>query len=100
MFCQHTLQNLLKGKSIRQVNHTLTRRKGAIRGLHFQYPPFAEVKIVTCLRGKVWDVAVDLRKGSPTFLHHHAVLLTQEKLPQLSDSRGLCTRFPGTYKRL
>lgn len=93
MFCQHTLQNLLKGKSIRQVNHTLTRQKGTIRGLHFQYPPYAEVKIVTCLRGKVWDIAVDLRKGSPTFLHHHAVLLTQENYRSYLIPEGFAHGF-------
>ena len=78
VFCQETLGSSLGGKTIRQVNRTLTQRKGAVRGLHFQYPPYAETKIVSCLRGQVWDVAVDLRRGSPTFLKHHAVLLTED----------------------
>jgi len=74
-FCQKTLSQLIPGKTIRQINRTLTLKKGAVRGLHFQFPPQAETKIVSCLKGKVWDVAVDLRKGSKTFLHHHAVFL-------------------------
>ena len=49
--------------------------------MHFQHPPHAEVKIVSCLRGKVWDVAVDLRKGSPSFLQHHSVTLSED-VPQ------------------
>jgi dTDP-4-dehydrorhamnose 3,5-epimerase len=76
LFCQETLGQILQGKNIRQINRTLTQQKGSVRGLHFQHPPHAETKIVTCLKGQVWDVAVDLRQGSPTFLKHHAVLLT------------------------
>jgi len=76
LFCKETLGQFLHGKNIRQINRTRTQKKGSVRGLHFQHPPHAETKIVTCLKGQVWDVAVDLRQGSPTFLKHHAVLLT------------------------
>ena len=62
LFCQEKVGQLLHGKTIRQINHTFTQTRGAVRGLHFQYPPHAEIKIVTCLRGEVWDVAVDLRR--------------------------------------
>ena len=78
LFCQRTLSTLIKGKSIRQVNQTLTKNEGTVRGLHFQYPPQAEAKIVSCLRGHVWDVAVDLRAGSSTYLNYHAVVLSEE----------------------
>ena len=78
MFCQDALGQFLQGKTVRQINRTLTRQKGTVRGLHFQNPPCAEMKIVTCLKGKVWDVAIDLRRGSPTFLEHHAVLLAED----------------------
>lgn len=50
-----------------QMNTTLSRKKGIIRGLHFQRPPKAEIKVVRCLRGAIWDVIVDLRANSPTF---------------------------------
>jgi dTDP-4-dehydrorhamnose 3,5-epimerase len=63
-------------KSIAQINHTITRKKGAVRGLHFQHPPHAETKVVSCLRGEIFDVAVDLRSGSPTFLQWHGEILS------------------------
>jgi len=81
LFCQESFESLLGGKTIRQINHTMTCKAGAVRGMHFQHPPHAEIKIVSCLKGKVWDVAVDLRKGSPTFLKYHAVMLSAD-LPQ------------------
>jgi dTDP-4-dehydrorhamnose 3,5-epimerase len=77
LFCQETLNSLLQDKTIRQINRTLTQNKGAVRGLHFQYPPHAEIKIVSCIKGQVWDVVVDLRRGSSTFLQHHPVLLSE-----------------------
>ena len=78
MFCQNSLDQFLQGKTVCQSNRSLRRQKGTVRGLHFQNPPHAETKIVTCLKGQVWDVAVDLRRGSPTFLEHHAVLLAED----------------------
>ena len=78
LFCQETLAPLIQEKSIRQINRSLTRAAGTVRGLHYQRPPFAEIKIVACLKGAVWDVAVDLRKGSPTFLSYHAVELSED----------------------
>jgi dTDP-4-dehydrorhamnose 3,5-epimerase len=75
MYCSAALEPLLSGKSIVQINHTLTESRGTVRGLHFQYPPHAEIKLVSCLRGAVFDVAVDLRRGSSTFLRWHAEVL-------------------------
>lgn len=63
---------------VAQVNETGTAQQGTLRGLHFQYPPFAEAKLVACTRGRILDVAVDLRRGSPTFLRHLAVELSAE----------------------
>lgn len=77
LFCERELGGVLSsGGTIKQVNVTLTHTKHTVRGLHFQHPPWAEMKIVTCLRGQVWDVAVDLRQGSPTFLQYHPIILT------------------------
>jgi len=78
IFCEETLRELLSGKRIVQINHSFTHTKGAMRGMHFQYPPYTEIKIVSCLRGKVFDVAVDLRRGSSTFLHWHGEVLSQD----------------------
>jgi len=93
LFCQETLTHLLQGKTIRQINRTLTQTKGTVRGLHFQYPPHAETKIVTCLKGQVWDVAVDLRRGSPTFLQHHSVLLTEDNYQSYLIPEGFAHGF-------
>lgn len=69
-FCTETLQPLLGGASIRQINHSVNLVKGVTRGLHFQYPPAAEYKLVRCIQGKVFDVVVDLRQGSATLGQH------------------------------
>jgi len=63
-------------RSIGQVNLSCTNAVGAVRGLHMQAPPHSEAKLVRCLRGRVWDVAVDLRPGSPTCGQWHAVELS------------------------
>ena len=75
-FCAEEFQAAGLKKPIAQINHTFTANKGAVRGLHFQYPPHAECKIVSCLRGEVYDVAVDIRRGSPTFLQWHGEILS------------------------
>lgn len=75
LFCDEELHALVAHRKIVQINHTLTVRRGTVRGLHFQRPPHAEMKFVQCLRGEVFDVAVDLRRGSPTFLRWHAEVL-------------------------
>lgn len=76
LFCEEELSSILNGRHIMQINHTYTLTRCAVRGLHFQYPPYAEMKFVSCIRGKVFDVAVDIRKGSSTFLKWHAEILT------------------------
>jgi dTDP-4-dehydrorhamnose 3,5-epimerase len=65
-------------RAIAQVNLSLTRAVGAIRGLHYQASPHSEAKLVRCLRGRVWDVAVDLRPDSPTYGQWHGVELSAE----------------------
>jgi dTDP-4-dehydrorhamnose 3,5-epimerase len=79
LFCEEELAMFGWPAPVAQINHTLTRQRGSIRGLHMQLAPHSEAKLITCLRGEVWDVAVDLRAGSPTFLHWHAVHLEAEK---------------------
>ena len=93
VFCQHELQNILRDKKIVQINHSLTRQKGAIRGMHFQYPPKAETKMVKCLRGSVFDVIIDLRKGSPTFLKWHGEVLSAENMKMMYIPEGFAHGF-------
>lgn len=78
---------------IAQINHTLTRKRGAVRGLHFQHPPHAEIKLVSCLKGAILDVAVDLRCGSPTFLHWHGEILSAANRKSLLIPRGYAHGF-------
>jgi dTDP-4-dehydrorhamnose 3,5-epimerase len=88
IFCQNELRNILNGKNFVQINHSLTLKKGAIRGMHFQYPPKAEIKMVKCLSGSVFDVIIDMRKGSPTFLNWHAVTLSPENMKMIYIPEG------------
>lgn len=76
LFCGDSLRTAGWKKPVAQVNHTFTALAGGVRGMHFQYPPHAEMKLVNCLHGEVWDVAIDLRQGSPTFLRWHAETLS------------------------
>lgn len=77
LFCEGSLELADCPFHVRQINLSVTRERGTVRGLHFQYPPHGESKLITCLRGRIWDVAVDLRRGSPTFLHWHAEWLEE-----------------------
>lgn len=76
LFCAQELAAAGWSQPVAQVNHSLTRVQGTVRGMHFQHPPHAETKLVMCLRGEVFDVALDLRCGSPTFLKWHAERLS------------------------
>lgn len=76
LFCAEELSSAGWSKPIAQINHTVTPKRGTVRGMHFQLPPYSEMKLVTCLRGEVYDVAVDLRQGSPTFLAWHGEMLS------------------------
>jgi dTDP-4-dehydrorhamnose 3,5-epimerase len=75
IFCASELAEAGWRRPIAQVNLTRTATLGTVRGMHYQRPPHAETKLVTCVRGEVFDVAVDLREGSPTFLRWFGVRL-------------------------
>ena len=92
-FCADEFGEIGFNKTIVQMNHTLTKQKGAIRGMHFQYPPHTETKIVSCLQGKVMDIVVDIRKGSPTFLQWHAEILSAENKYSLYIPDGFAHGF-------
>ena len=79
--------------TIAQINQTLTRERGAVRGLHFQKTPHAEVKLVSCLKGEVWDIAVDLRSNSPTYLQWHGEILSAENRKSLLIPEGFAHGF-------
>jgi len=93
LFCTQDLQAIIGQRSILQINHTLTAKAGTVRGLHYQHPPHAEMKLVSCLRGEVFDVAVDLRQDSPTFLHWHAEHLSADNHRTLAIPEGFAHGF-------
>jgi dTDP-4-dehydrorhamnose 3,5-epimerase len=76
-----------------QENHSRSEKRGVIRGLHFQLPPFSETKLIRCVRGAVFDVFVDLRKGSPTFGKWESIELSAEKHNMIYIPRGLAHGF-------
>lgn len=78
LFCSEELSELLGDRQIVAVNQSRSVNVGTVRGMHYQRSPFMEVKMVRCLRGKVFDVMVDLRKESPTFLQWYSEVLTPD----------------------
>lgn len=92
-YCAEEMRLAGWNKPIAQINHTLTRSEGAVRGLHFQYPPHAETKIVSCIKGEVFDVAVDLRRGSQTFLRWHGEILSALNCKSLLIPEGFAHGF-------
>ena len=92
-FCQEELQDVLAGSSIAQINHSQTVKAGTVRGMHFQYSPHAEKKFVSCVKGEVFDVAVDIRRNSPTFLQWHAQILSAHNHKTLSIPEGFAHGF-------
>ena len=93
LFCAEELAAAGWQKPISQINHTWTKKRGTVRGMHFQYPPHTEAKLVVCLRGAVWDVAVDMRLASPTLLSWHGEELTPENGRALLIPEGFAHGF-------
>ncbi len=93
LYCERELTGLIGERRIVQINHSRTFHVGAVRGLHFQHPPHAEMKLVRCLKGRVWDVAVDLRPDSQTFLHWHAEELTLANTRMMVIPEGFAHGF-------
>lgn len=92
-YCAEEFANYGFNKPISQINHTLTRNKGAVRGLHYQRPPHAEIKLVSCIKGEIFDLAIDLRKNSPTFLQWHGEVLNDTNQRSLLIPEGFAHGF-------
>lgn len=93
VFCKETYEEIgFEGEFV-QINHSINAKKGTIRGLHFQYPPFSETKLVRCINGKVFDVVVDIRKDSPTFLKHFSIELSKDNQKSLLIPKGFAHGF-------
>jgi len=92
-FCARELGALGIKTDIVQANHSLTTAKGAVRGMHFQRPPMSEVKMVRCIQGAVFDVLVDIRVGSPTYLQWHGEVLSAENMRLMIVPEGFAHGF-------
>jgi len=93
LFCAEELAGAGWIKPIIQINHTYSSAKGTLRGLHFQHPPKAEMKLVICLKGSIYDVAIDLRRRSATFLKHHHEVLSSDNYKALLIPEGCAHGF-------
>ena len=93
LFCAKELVAAGWHKPVAQINHTLSQKAGTVRGMHFQRPPHSEMKLVTCLRGAIWDVAVDLRADSPTLFQWHAEELSAANHRALLIPEGFAHGF-------
>lgn len=93
LFCESELAPIRRDLRFAQINLSETRGRGTLRGMHYQTPPAAEAKLIRCLRGSVFDVAVDLRAESPTFLHWHALELTSDNNRAIFIPEGFAHGF-------
>lgn len=92
-FCEAELAEILGNRHIKNVNFSRTVKKGSVRGMHFQRPPHAEMKLIRCISGKILDVVVDIRAGSPTFLQHYAIELSAENMKMFVIPEGFAHGF-------
>lgn len=92
-FCEEELAEVIGERRIKNVNFSRTAKAGSIRGMHFQHPPHAEMKMVRCIRGKVFDVAIDLRKNSETYLKWYGVELSETNMKLFVIPEGFAHGF-------
>lgn len=93
LFCADELSAAGWRRAVAQINESWTARSGSLRGMHYQAPPFADAKLVTCVRGAVLDVALDVRAGSPTFMQWHGETLSADNRRALLLPEGVAHGF-------
>ncbi len=93
LFCSEALQDVFGDRKIAQINHSTNVFSGTIRGLHYQLPPHSEMKLIRCTQGRVWDVALDLRVNSETFLQWHGEELSAENGKMIVIPEGCAHGF-------
>jgi dTDP-4-dehydrorhamnose 3,5-epimerase len=92
-FCVEEFKEVGFTEPVKQINHSMSIQKGIVRGFHYQLPPHCEMKLVRCIKGKIFDVALDVRKDSPTFLQHVSVELSEENSKYLLLPEGVAHGF-------
>lgn len=92
-YCKDEFSKIGHTKDWVQMNHSAGFQKGTLRGLHYQIPPYSEIKLVRCIAGKIFDVIVDLRQGSPTFLQWQGIELSAENRRMIYIPEGFAHGF-------
>lgn len=92
-FCKKEFAEIGLNKEFVQFNHSLTNYSGTIRGMHYQNEPHQEYKLIRCVRGRVFDVAVDLRRNSPTFLKYFSIELSEDNMLSILIPEGFAHGF-------
>jgi dTDP-4-dehydrorhamnose 3,5-epimerase len=93
VYCQEEFKQIGHHKPFVQINHSINMKKAIFRGLHYQKPPFSEIKLIRCIAGKVFDVIVDIREGSDTFLQHIGIELSGENMKMIYVPEGFAHGF-------
>ena len=93
LFCQDELKRKKFNDHIKQINLTLTSKKKTLRGFHYQIKPYCETKYVTCLKGEVLDIIIDLRKKSKTFLKYHSEIIREDDNKTILIPKGFAHGF-------
>jgi dTDP-4-dehydrorhamnose 3,5-epimerase len=93
LICRNEMMGIGLTKEIVQINHSFSKQKGTLRGMHYQVPPFTETRIIKCIKGSVFDVAIDIRKESPTFLKWFGLELTEGNNRMLFIPEGFAHGF-------
>ena len=93
LFCPNELKSSGWHDGVFQINESFTESKGTVRGMHYQKHPWNEAKIVSCVRGKIFDVAIDLRPNSPTYLKWHGVELSSDNAKAMLIPEGYAHGF-------
>lgn len=92
-FCKREFEQIGHTKEFVQFNHSVNKIKGTLRGMHFQYSPDCEIKLIRCVRGRVFDVIIDIRESSPTFLQHISVELNESNFKSIYVPEGFAHGF-------
>lgn len=92
-FCKDEFRKIGHNKEWLQLNHSFTAQQGMIRGMHYQLPPYSEIKLVRCIAGRIFDVIVDIRKNSPTFLRWFGAELSGENKKMIYIPEGFAHGF-------
>ena len=93
VFCKNEFSAIGHRGEFVQINHSVNKLKGTFRGIHYQLLPFAEIKLIRCISGKAYDIIVDIRKGSPTFLKSIAVEISEENMKMMYVPAGFAHGF-------